>query len=272
MFRSSVLELAVGGLPFAHVGPEGEWRYRHAVRPEGPSPFDHQALADFLSYESEHGRQVAVVAEDALSDWARWPRPRVRPTPGEFATQCCSHAFADGCRSDLVCHGASATVACEILEEEALLAATEVTGRPEAELAAQSTWGEPADYFAYVMFANGRCTAPEAVAMSRSLRRDLVPSDLTAGYPPAVRFYFEWSALAARPDAAFDGVHPVKISRRLPFDESLVAIAVPRADEHVVFRSAPDWIRDRVLVVDLDSPTPDAWSTAALEAAEQARR
>ena len=122
------------------------------------------------------------------------------------------------------------------------------------------------------MFANGRCTAPEAVALSRSVRRDLVPSDLTAGYPPAIRFYFEWRSLAAKPDAAFDGVRPVKVAGRVPLDQSLVAVVVHRADEHVVFRSAPSEIRDRVLVLDLDSPTPDAWSTAALEAAEQARR
>ena len=45
------------------------------------------------------------------------------------------------------------------------------------------------------MLANGRCTAPEAVAFSRVVGRDLVPADLVAGYRPAVRFYFAWDAL-----------------------------------------------------------------------------
>jgi hypothetical protein len=48
------------------------------------------------------------------------------------------------------------------------------------------------------MLANGRCQAPEAVALSRSLGGDLVPSDLRSGYPPAVRFYFSWRTLAGR--------------------------------------------------------------------------
>ena len=42
------------------------------------------------------------------------------------------------------------------------------------------------------MLANGRCTAPEAVAFSRVVGRDLVPADLVAGYRPPVRFYFAW--------------------------------------------------------------------------------
>lgn len=265
----SVLELVVGGLPFPHGGPNGEWRYRHAVRRDGPSEFDHQAVADFLSYETQHRRHVEVVAADALSDWADWPTPGDRPDPGAFATQCCSDAFAQGCGSGLVCHGAPAAVACQILEDEALLAATVATGRSAEDLAEDSTWGEPPDYFSYVMFANGRCTAPEAVALSRSLRRDLVPSDLSSGYPPAVRFYFDWSSLASRHDAAFDGVHPVKIRERLPLDESLVGVVVHPADLPALSGASTDRIRDRLVVVDLDAPTPDTWSSAALEAAEQ---
>ena len=59
-----------------------------------------------------------------------------------------------------------------------LLAAVDVTGRTSEELARASTWGEPPDYFDHVMFANGRCTAPEAVARSRSMGRDIEPLDL----------------------------------------------------------------------------------------------
>jgi hypothetical protein len=38
MTGSSLLELAIGGLPFPHGGPDGRCRYRHAVRPDGINP------------------------------------------------------------------------------------------------------------------------------------------------------------------------------------------------------------------------------------------
>src|SRR2546423_694104 len=266
--RRSVLELRVGRLPFPHAGPDGEWRYRHAVRPEGPTPFDHQAVADFLNYERTNGRSVTVVADGSLSDWETWRPPTHRPRPGAFPGQCCSHAYAAGRAPDLVCPGASAAAASRVLDQGVLLAATAVTGRQGADLAAKSTWGEPADYFDHVMLANGKCTAPEAVALSRSLGRDLVPSDLRPGYPPAVRFYFHWQTLAARPDAQFDGVHPVKMQQRLPLDEALVAVVVHAGHRGPVERSIPGSLHDRLIVLAVDDPTPDGWATAALIAAE----
>jgi hypothetical protein len=127
--------------------------------------------------------------------------------------------------------------------------------------------GRAADYFEYVMLANGRCQAPEAVALSRSLGRDLVPSDLRSGYPPAVRFYFSWRTLAARSDADLDGVHPVKIRQQLPLDDVLVAIVVHSAHlDSVAPFTTP--FRDHLVVLDVDNPSPDEWAAAAVTAAE----
>lgn len=212
----STLELSVGGLPFPHGREDGTWFYRHAVRPEGHSALDEQVVFDFLSYERGHRRTVSVAADPFLSDWETWIEPAQRPAPGDFAIQCCTHAYPEGCRSRLVCHGAPTAAALRILNDGVLRSASDATGRDGSELAAASTWGEPPDYFDHVMFANGRCTAPEAVALSRAIGRDLVPSDLSPGYTPAVRFYFEWSDLAVREDARFDGVHPIKIERSHP--------------------------------------------------------
>jgi hypothetical protein len=266
--RRSTLELAVGGRPFPHGDADGGWRYRHAVRPEGHTPLDAKAVADFLVYEAAHGRSVTVVAEPSLADWESWTQPTERPAPGQFATQCCTHAFADGCGSQLVCHGAPPSAAIRIVEAGILMSASEVTGRPAAELAAGSTWGEPPDYFDYVMFANGRCTAPEAVALSRTVRRDLVPSDLRRGYTPAVRFYFDWTELAARSDAAFDGVHPVKIKQSLELAHALAAVVVHEAEMDAAAAARASMFADRLIVLDLDRPTPDEWASAADEAAK----
>ena len=137
--RESVLELVVGGLPFPHGGPQGEWRYRHAVRPEGPSPLDAQVVADFLRYEEAHGRHVAVLADAALADWRTWPAAGERLAPGVFGTQCCTQVYPDGCGSALVCHGAPASVAARILEDGHLRSASAVSGQPAEMLAAAST-------------------------------------------------------------------------------------------------------------------------------------
>ena len=264
----SVLELRAGGLPFPHGGLDGEWRYRHAVRPDGPTPLDHQAVADFLAYEAAHGRHVEVIADSALSGWEAWRSPATRPDLGAFSTQCCTHVYPEGCTAGLVCHGAPAGTAARILADGALRPATAVTGRRARDLADASTWGEPADYFEHVMLASGRCTAPEAVAWSRALRRDLTPSDLVPGYPPAVRFYFRWSSLAAHTGARFDGVHPVKILGGLRLDEALVAVVAP-ASQHRLITAGAGRFLDRVAFVDIDQPGPQDWAVAAFTAAQR---
>jgi hypothetical protein len=265
---ASLLELVVGGLPYPHGAASGEWRVRHAIRPEGVTELDRQVVADFVGYERAHGRTVGVVADPALSDWASWRPPPIRPRPGAHATQCCTHAYHEGCGAGLVCHGAPATVAPEILAQRVLRSAAVTTRRHPGDLSEHSTWGEPPDYFEYVMLANGKCTAPEAVALSRVVGRDLVPSDLAAGYRPAVRFYFEWDALATRPDAAFDGVHPVKIRGELPLDDLVVAVVVHAREHEVIATAQSGPLRDRLVVVDATDPRPDEWATAALAAAE----
>ena len=191
--------------------------------------------------------------------------------PVLHARQCCTHAYPDGCNSSLVCHGTPAAVAATILRQGLLLAAVDVTGRTSEELARASTWGEPPDYFDHVMFANGRCTAPEAVARSRSMGRDLEPLDLLPGYPTAVRFYFDWSELAARPDAVFDGVHPVKVGGPVELDRHLVAVVVHRTHVEALSIAMKSSFEERVIVLDINDPLPHEWACAANDAASSRR-
>lgn len=156
----------------------------------------------------------------------------------------------------------------KILRAREIWPSTGVTGRTSAELAAESSWGEPADYFEHVMFAHGRCTAPEAVAMSRRLGRDLVPTDLDAGYSPAVRFYVSWRVLLALPNSRFDGVHPMMTFGGLSLPDVLVAVAVHAEQTDPVLTVAPSWAR--IIVLDTPSPTPATWASAALEAVRSA--
>ena len=265
--KISTLELAVGGLPYPHGREDGSWAYRHAVRPEGHSAIDAQSVADFIAYETAHGREVSVTADPELADWETWSPPSERVAPGAFAIQCCTHAYPEGCGSSLVCHGAPSSVASRILEDGVLLSASQATGRDGSALAAESTWGEPADYFDHVMLANGRCTAPEAVALSRALKRDLEPLDLRPGYPPAVRFYFGWKELAMRDDARFDGVHPVKIAGSLALEANVIAVVMHSTPRETVDAAARSRFAERLVVLDLDDPLPHEWAAAANDAA-----
>jgi hypothetical protein len=264
--NESVLELRVGGVPFPHGDENGRWRYRHAVRPTGPTLLDHQVVADFIAYERDHGRTTTVEADAALADWSQWTPPTSRPNPTTFATQCCTHVFANGCAaSGLVCHGAPPHAAAAILNDGELRSSAQLSGKAGTVLAAESSWGEPPDYFEYVMFANGRCTAPEAVANSRRLSRDLVPADLARGYTPAARFYFRWDQLVDAPSVAFDGVHPIKVRDALPLDLLLVAVVVPRSEPLTMTPHRS--LADRIVVLDATAATPEEWADKSARAA-----
>jgi hypothetical protein len=167
-----------------------------------------------------------------------------------------------------VCHGTSAATAVRVLSDGVLLSKAKATGRDVDQLEAESTWGEPADYFEYVMLANGRCTAPEPVALSRELGRDLVPDDLSPGYPTAVRFYFEWASLAGSDNARFDGVHPVKIYGGLPLDHRLIAVVLDARHSKLFEQARNGPYGDRIVELEMPVGTrPLDWSSASCAAA-----
>jgi hypothetical protein len=228
-------------------------------------------VADFIGYERDHGRSTVVEADAGLADWPTWTKPRGRPDPTTFATQCCTHVYADGCAAPgLVCHGTPTDAVIRILQDGRLRSAVSLKGDDGASLAEASSWGEPPDYFEHVMFANGRCTAPEAVANSRRLARDLVPTDLSLGYKPAARFYFCWYQLAELPNAAFDGVHAIKVRELLPLDDLLVAVVVPRSDAPDI-GNFPAVFRDRIVVLADADVRPEDWADKAARAAMESR-
>jgi hypothetical protein len=88
--------------------------------------------------------------------------------------------------------------ATRVPQDDELSCTSRVSDRPPADLAAIGTGVEPADLFDPVMLSNGPCIASEAVALSRSLGRDLVPADLGPDEPTAARFSFDCDTLAGR--------------------------------------------------------------------------
>lgn len=266
---SSTLRLAVGGVPYSHGFEGGDWFYRHAVSPEGPTDLDRWAVADFLRYERQHGRRPYVDADRELAGWAAWGVPKVREHPALLPRQCCSFMTPGGCGGLLLCHGAPTSALDAIFRTHELRSACLVAGCSPEALARESSWREPPDYFDYVMFAMGSCTTPEAAATARANARPLSADDLRPGYPRTVRFYFDWEDLADHPGATFDGVHVVKVRRRVSL-ELASAIVIPD-DVPISVRQIPKELRDRIRVVDTWAPTPLTWAQAALAAAIELR-
>ena len=197
----STLELAVGGVPLPRGEPDGSWRYRHAVRPEGPTSLDRQAVADFVAYETAHGRTVRVVADPALADWRSWKQPARR---GYLPPR--SQASAAPTSTSMDADPSSCVTARRRPSPRRSWAMAGFVQPPRSRVATaercprRAPGVSPPDYFDHVMFANGRCTAPEAVASSRVLGRDLVPADLDAATRP--RCASTWRGRRWLPDGA----------------------------------------------------------------------
>ena len=217
---------------------------------------------------ARHGRRVEVVADPALSGWEGWRAPEVRPDPGAFPTQCCRHVFPGGCTAGLVCHGAPAAAAARILADGMLLPATAVTGRSARDLAAASTWGEPADYFEHVMLANGRCTAPEAVACSRMLGRDLDPVRPEARLSPGGAFLLRLAGPGGPARRTVRRRAPGEDPGRPAARRCAYRLVAPASQRNLITASAGRFL-DRVTFVDIDRPRPQDWAVAAFTAAQQ---
>jgi len=137
----STLELRVGGLPLPRGDGRG-WHYRHAIRPEGVTVLDRQAVTDFMEYETANGREVSVTADPELAEWPSWRCPVDRPVPGSQPIQCCTHVYPDGCGSPpLVCHGAPLEAVAAILAGGTLRSSVSLTGMTPEALAARVPGG-----------------------------------------------------------------------------------------------------------------------------------
>ena len=184
--------------------------------------------------------------------------------------RCCASYHSGGCDPTLVCHAAPLSVAQEIVVTGAILSRSVLTAAPPEAVARTSSWGEPADYFEYVMLANGNCVAPDAVAASRQSGRDLVPDDLRDGWHPGVRFFFDPERLAEHSRAAWDGVHTIKVQDGLELEPYLVAIVAPSAtlDGSRFSLDTPGWMRDKVSYLDPGKYHDlSEWSAEALKQA-----
>ncbi len=218
----------------------------------GPSPRELHRLNEFCLYELAHGRRVPIWFEDdhvgdlivqsiarffsdAGTDLDRFvteamasQHERTVKFPPQEHVSKCTYCLDGLCRSDLACHATSVDNAFRIIESDRILSACKARGIPGEVLARESrnAAGDPPDYFEYVMFAAGNCTAVDKLVMEREVGH--VPSweELDCNFRPGVRFFFRTTDLVGHPRHCFDGIHD-KIRDQLELDPYLVVVAIP---------------------------------------------
>ena len=219
-----------------------------------PDERDLHDLNAYCLYELAHGRRVAIWVEDEavrrvvvasldaffapgmqdvdgfLADAMQSQRERVLALPQVVKITRCRFCEAQGCMTDLLCHGADVETAARIIRSGWILSARRAREKPAEVLASEprNAAGDPADYFDYVMFAAGNCPGPDKLVYERTC--GYVPSwdDFAADFQPAVKFFFRTADLVNHPGFCADGYHPAKIRDELALERLLHAVVIPR--------------------------------------------
>jgi hypothetical protein len=253
-----------------------------------------QHLNEFFLYEIAFGRNIALWCGDeqvkgqiinsieiffsrgdeTLSEFAKKKlesqSKRANWVPEKLTH--CKSCIEKGCNTRLVCHVTSATDAEIILREGEILSATKACEKTGVELAleARNAAGDPPDYFDYVMFTFGNCTAGDRLVMERVLSRVPSPEELDEKFKPGVRFYFRHKDLIRHPRFCSDGYHYCKIRDSIDLDDRVIAIIAPGSAWDILRKEVSPKVKERLLFVDETGYTDIlSWSHKAYKLAEK---
>jgi hypothetical protein len=209
---------------------------------------------EFCVYELAHNRQVPIWFEDervkelVVSYISRFFAPgqtdldnfvanamttqqdRYKQLPPTYLQHsgCLEYCHESCCSSDLVCHATSVRSAAKIIQGGRILSAVKATGLAGKQLAEYpaNAAGDPPDYFDYIMFAAGNCTAVDKLVMERAVGYPPSWEEFENAFQPGIRFYFVSDDLRSHPNLTLDGIH-VKIHEELLLDPWLALVAIP---------------------------------------------
>ena len=190
-------------------------------------------LLTFIDYEKRHGRQTEIICEDetiltAVNNAIAYPETVENAVLPAKITEC-TYCKQNGCLTRFVCHTAELGNAKKIFIDGKLLSSVKAFNKTADELVLdkRNAAGDPADYFDYIMFAWGNCTAGDNLVMERTLGRGATADELENALTPGVRFYFRHEDIIRHPGYVFDGYHPAKIKDELVLSDYLYACIVP---------------------------------------------
>lgn len=233
------------------------------------SAWELRNLVLFAAYEKAHQREAVIECVDSsIMQMVQYAlshpesviaAERPKTIPGHPDCEACKQA---SCHTDLICHTAGLENAKSILSCGSILSATKARGMAGSELATEkrNAAGDPPDYFDHAMFAWGNCQAGDRLVMERLLDRGPNEDDLSTGFQPAVRFFFQYDAVASHPDIVFDGYHPAKVKGGINLDEYLFACIIPENHRDEFAAIIPSELSRRVHYVKNDCP--DIWHWA----------
>ena len=215
------------------------------------SSWELKKLLAFINFEKKHGRKTEIACDDAsIMDAVNYaiahPETVKNILLPEKITECtyCKH---NGCLTKFVCHTATPDNGKKILESGKLLSAVNAFGKTgdELVLASRNAAGDPADYFDYIMFSWGNCTAGDNLVMERLLGRGATDDERENALTPGIRFYFRYDDIIRHPDYVFDGYHPAKVKNELILADYLFACIIPehlRSELNVISLNIADKI------------------------------
>lgn len=197
------------------------------------SPWELKKLITFIDYEKRHGRKTEITCKNAniltaVNAVIANPETVENATPPTKITEC-TYCNQHGCLTDFVCHTADIEAAKRILKYGKLLSAVKAFNKSGADLVKDSrnAASDPPDYFEYIMFTWGNCTAGYRLVMERHLGRNPTDDELENKLIPGIRFYFKYSKIIKHIGYVFDGYHPAKIKDALTLSDCLYACIIP---------------------------------------------
>ena len=198
------------------------------------SAWELKKLLTFIEYENRHGRHVEIVCEDKnimdIVNYAIAHSDGYKNVSLPNKITECTYCNDNRCITKFVCHTAAPDNAKKIFTSGKLLSAVKAFNKTGEELAADSrnAAGDPADYFDYIMFSWGNCTAGDNLVMERLLNRGAKADELENALMPGIRFYFRYADIIGHYGYVFDGYHPAKIKDELLLSDYLHACIIPK--------------------------------------------
>ena len=175
------------------------------------SSWELNKLLTFIEYEKRHGRQVEIVCEESnIMDTVNYaiahPEKYKNVSLPNKITEC-TYCNDNGCITKFVCHTATPDNAKKIFTSGKLLSAVKAFNKTGEGLVSdpRNAAGDPADYFDYIMFSWGNCTAGDNLVMERLLGRGATDDERENALMPGVRFYFRYEDVIGHHGYVFDG-------------------------------------------------------------------
>lgn len=231
------------------------------------SDWEIRTIIEFVEYEEKYGRTCDIECDNESTlqivlDGIKQKETYLSTTRPKLLTECTACPYRKGCVTDYVCHTTSAENALKIFECGKLLSAINARKVPVEMLLQEqrNAANDPADYFEYIMFAWGNCQAGDRLVMERSLWHFPDKNDLSIGFHPGVRFYFQYETLISHPNATCDGVLPMKVKDEIILDDWVYKIVIPADLKAILAPHVPDRLTSRVIYVENDCTDIWDWS------------